>query len=331
MPTAAPDVRALVGAALSAFGVSPVKVRVLTRDENLVFRVDALDGAQLVLRIHRVSGSPLHPPRREVEVRSELLWLDALRKAGRDVPESLATPDGVPLAVVAADDAPDDVRIAVLFRRARGRFLDGGLRPIHLERVGAFMARLHEHARTFVPPEGFERWQIGDLSGGVDGWILEIIWELGGASAASHATTVLEAVDRARSALGTGPEAFGLIHADLHQENYLFHQGTVRAIDFDDCGWGHFAYDLMVALSELESRPDFPDLRAALLGGYRSVRDLPTEHEPVIEVLAAFRLIQLTLWLVERRDSWPPSDWQREVDRGLRDLALAADRMRTLT
>jgi Ser/Thr protein kinase RdoA (MazF antagonist) len=61
---------------------------------------------------------------------------------------------------------------------------------------------------------------------------------------------------------------FGLIHADLHQENYLFHGKQVRAIDFDDCGYGPFVYDLAVTLSELEHRADYPTLRAALLAGY---------------------------------------------------------------
>ena len=46
--------------------------------------------------------------------------------------------------------------------------------------------------------------------------------------------------------------ATGLIHADLHYENFLFHDGVARAIDFDDCGWGFYLYDVAVTLWELE-------------------------------------------------------------------------------
>jgi Ser/Thr protein kinase RdoA (MazF antagonist) len=47
-------------------------------------------------------------------------------------------------------------------------------------------------------------------------------------------------IGRAREtqrAPGDEPETFGLIHGDLHQDNYLFHRGDLRAIDCDDCGW----------------------------------------------------------------------------------------------
>ena len=34
------------------------------------------------------------------------------------------------------------------------------------------------------------------------------------------------------------------------EKNYLFHGGEVRLIDFGDCGWGHYLYDLAVTVSE---------------------------------------------------------------------------------
>jgi hypothetical protein len=47
---------------------------------------------------------------------------------------------------------------------------------------------------------------------------------------------VLQRVRRTQDLLGFGPDAYGLIHADLHQGNYLFHGDEVGVIDFDDCG-----------------------------------------------------------------------------------------------
>jgi Ser/Thr protein kinase RdoA (MazF antagonist) len=76
-------------------------------------------------------------------------------------------------------------------------------------------------------------------------------------------TAVLERARRTQNVLGYGPDLYGLIHADLHQGNYLFHGDEVRVIDFDDCGWGHFAHDLAVTVSELEHLP--PAVGIALL------------------------------------------------------------------
>ena len=120
---------------------------------------------------------------------------------------------------------------------------------------------------------------------------------------------------------------FGLIHSDLHQENYLFHRGRVRAIDFDDCGWGHFVYDLAVTLSELQHLPDSAALRAGLLRGYRAVRPLPAEHERYLEVFHALRVLKLTLWFLEQRDHPAFADWEADVRDGLADLRKLADRL----
>ena len=137
----------------------------------------------------------------------------------------------------------------------------------------------------------------------------------------------MDMVEQARRELGTGPDVYGLIHADLHQENYLFHRGRVRAIDFDDCGWGHFVYDLAVTLSELRGRPDYDVVREGLLRGYRAVRPLPVEHERYLEVFHGLRLLQLTLWFVEQRDHPAFSEWETDVREGLADLRTLANRL----
>jgi Ser/Thr protein kinase RdoA (MazF antagonist) len=122
-------------------------------------------------------------------------------------------------------------------------------------------------------------------------------------------------------ALGEGPEVFGLIHADLHQRNYLFHDGGVGAIDFDDCGYGHWLYDLAVTLNCLQSHPELPTLRAALLAGYRRGRPLPAEHKQCLDAFLALRTIQDVLWDVEERDKPEFRDtWQEMLQHGLRAL-----------
>ena len=85
----------------------------------------------------------------------------------------------------------------------------------------------------------------------------------------------------------------GLIHADLHLGNALFHRGGVRLIDFDDCGTGARLYELAVALWELRDRRDYAAFREALLSGYRTWRDIYVSH---LDDFIALRQVAFDLW-----------------------------------
>jgi Ser/Thr protein kinase RdoA (MazF antagonist) len=121
--------------------------------------------------------------------------------------------------------------------------------------------------------------------------------------------------------LGEAPDHFGLIHADVHQTNYLFHRGQVGLIDFDDCGFGHWLYDLAVTLYCLGDHPNCTVLRAAFLAGYRQKHPLSIEHEAYIESFMALRTLQDTLWIIE--ELYQPAfhdRWQAVMMRGLQAL-----------
>jgi Ser/Thr protein kinase RdoA (MazF antagonist) len=123
-------------------------------------------------------------------------------------------------------------------------------------------------------------------------------------------------------ALGQAREVFGLIHGDLHQWNYLFHQGAAGAIDFDDCGYGHWLYDLAVTLNVLErDQPHYPALRQSLLAGYRQTRALSAEHENYLNTFMALRSLQNVLASFEERNHPAFREtWQAHVAGELRRL-----------
>ncbi|MGE4659173.1 MAG: phosphotransferase, partial [Arenicellales bacterium] len=92
-------------------------------------------------------------------------------------------------------------------------------------------------------------------------------------------------------------ENYGLIHADLRLANLLIHGETTAIIDFDDCGFGWYLFDLAGALSFLEDREDVTDLINSWIRGYQKVADIPTDAEVMIPTLIMLRRIQLIGWL----------------------------------
>jgi len=164
------------------------------------------------------------------------------------------------------------------------------------------MARLHHHARQFRVPKSFVRPRWDDR--GLVGHSADLLH--GWSCLTPRQKTLFEAVgERLRPVtqqLGTGREVFGLIHGDLGFLNLLFHRGDVRAIDFDDCGFGYFLYDMAILLDHIESRKDYPTLRAAFIEGYRQQRSLPAEHESLLDLFLLARWVFLGLSFLGRPD-----------------------------
>lgn len=305
--------RQLARQALAAYALAEPRLTPLAHGDNTTFRIDDRDGERYVLRIHRPSRKTPE------EVRSEMLWLAALRQEA-DLVVPAPVPNGAgDLVTIASASAVPEPRMCVLLRWVAGRFVDGGLTPAHLERVGAFMARLQHSGATFKPPDTFRRGRLDNLCGkprGVseafarqhvdnpedEAAALRLVADVCSPEDARRVEQLILKIRTVQRSVGHGPATFGLIHGDLHQENYLFHQGQVRAIDFDDCGYGHYLYDMAVTLFNVRFRPDTPQLSAAFLAGYRSVRPLSAEHEQHLDTFMDLRDIQMMLWEIEMRD-----------------------------
>jgi len=317
-------------------------VRVIQYEQNATFRVDAAAGRSL-LRINRPDS------RSEAEVASEMAWLAALRRDTELlVPEPVATVDGR-LVVTVDDPAVPGPRTCALLGWIHGRFVDRRLTPRHLARMGANMAALQEHAAGWAPPEGFVRWRLDGLTaearrGSVCGPATRVpatipsiddgeraVALVGEHLSRTEGVVATRAVNVAREVFATlaaREGASGLIHGDLHQENTLFTADAAGAIDFDDCGWGFFLYDLAVPLSELTERRRFPALRHAMLDAYARTRPLPDDAEALIDALIAYRGLQLIVWVLESRDHPGFRDrWEAWARRDLEWLAGRLDRL----
>jgi Ser/Thr protein kinase RdoA (MazF antagonist) len=79
----------------------------------------------------------------------------------------------------------------------------------------------------------------------------------------------------------------------------------LAVIDFDDAGFGWHPYDIAVALFYQQREPGFEALKAALLTGYRSVRDLCAQTESLIPMFLLIRGLAVIGWLHQRPEIDP--------------------------
>ncbi len=286
--------------ALPFWGLSDAtELKLLTISENATFRAhDPSTGRDVVFRVHR----PGYHTRAEIE--SELAWLTAL---GQDGVVATLTPvpktDG---SLIADIDDEGTKRHAVAFELVSGSEpAEGEDLPRWFRELGAINARLHAHARSWQPPEGFvrKRWDYDAMLGKVMLWgdwraALGLTDE-GRAVLERTALVLHDLVD----AYGTSPDRFGLVHADMRVANLLVDGDRLSVIDFDDCGFSWYLYDFAAAISFVEHEPYIPQLQAAWIEGYRTVAPLTDAECAILPVFIMLRRMLLTAWVASHAET----------------------------
>lgn len=279
----------LIRRALPAYGLpEDTPLTLLNRSENETWRA-----GDLILRLHR-QGYHTKP-----EIASELSWLAALQ----DLPGLNAV---TPIPGAQGLVTQVDHRYLVAFAPISGQELHPGEDLARwFAPLGEITARLHLQSRQWTRPGAFtrKRWDVETILGPQPHWGH---WrQAQGLNATGEAllARATEALATKLHAYGTGTETFGLIHADLRLANLMVDGDRLTAIDFDDCGFGWWAYDLASALSFIETDPRLPDLIAAWVQGYTRIAPLRAEDRAMIPSLILLRRVLLTAWLSTRADS----------------------------
>jgi Ser/Thr protein kinase RdoA (MazF antagonist) len=280
-------------------------VRLINVSENATYLVEAPGGYRSILRVHREN----YHTRRAIEC--ELAWLDALGAEGVvTTPGYYAGKDGEPIQQARVDGLPDP-RFLALFHFVEGDAPgEAGDMTGGYEELGAIAARCHDHAIRWRKPEPFERltWDVEAVFGESPTWgnwrdAPEVTDEV------REVLEQVEATIRTRlETYGKAPERYNLIHADMRLANLLIDANGTRLIDFDDCGFGWFMYDFAAAISFIEDDPRIPELKAAWLKGYRSVRDLSAENEAEIGTFIMLRRMALLAWIGSHIEAPEPQE-----------------------
>jgi Ser/Thr protein kinase RdoA (MazF antagonist) len=324
--------RKLAQAALDAYGLAGARLTFIRYSGNGVYRVDDPKPASSKGRtspyVENRYALRLHQPDYQVDqaIRSELEWLAALsRDTALAIPEPVRTLAGDLSVEVQIPGVPR--RRCSLLRWMKGRMLSQSVRARHFKAVGRLMAGLHQHAARWQPSAGFTRprydWEglFGD-NDFVKAPAAEIRSQLPKPYYEPF-MTVTNQVRQVMDELGQEEDAFGLIHADLSVGyNLLFSGGEASAIDFDDCAFGYWMFDLGVALSDWRQSESFPRYRDALLDGYAEISTLPEEQLAHLDLfIATWHAFEMA-WAMAGVIRFPShrQGYDRWVERAAKDL-----------
>lgn len=278
--------------ALLEWDISAERIEPLVHAENTTFHVFSPQG-EFNLRISRPGYQSTS------NIQSELAFLSALRQEGFRVPDPVQDR----LVTASVPEVPE-ARDCVLFRWMNGEFRRENLSSDESRMVGAAMAQLHEFSARWNPPAGFDRqhnheWAMQPRTPRPFDDPIEGIAE-------EDRLLLRNVHDESRELLRSlreTPETFGLIHADLHVGNLLFDDGQLNIIDFDDAGFAFLYYDFASSLAFQVSRPNFVEVRDALLAGYESVKSLPPHTESMVRPFLRMRLGGVATWILKRTDN----------------------------
>lgn len=230
---------------LEHYDINVVSHEHLRTSENVVIKLLSDDGRSYALRIRKIIGAY------QEQIMSELIVLrDFSEQTRADIPAPMATRSGKLFCIV-NDDGNDFM--CIVFSWVGGVHLGGHeITPQHMASMARSVAQLHCFSSSYKPPANFVRpvydddWFFGDKSWTASG-------EFVGRLDPAEASYLRKANDSIRARLTQYPksaETFGLIHYDLHVGNFLFAGDRANMIDFDECGFGWYLFDLAHILFE---------------------------------------------------------------------------------
>lgn len=300
MPGLPADHELFARAALPSYRRDPeTPLRLLSLSENATYLV--ADDDPMVLRVHRPGYHSL------AGIGSELDWMAALRRETPvKTPQLVCSSTGAHVVTAVVGDRELHVD-AVSF--VPGCTAEEAPDAVGFAKLGELTAIMHEHTQRWTPPAGFTRfsWDLDAILGPHARWgnwrAAPALTTADRASIQAAVTEITERLD----AFGTGPDRFGLIHADLRLSNLMVDPaapGTdITVIDFDDCGWSWHLADLAAVLSWIEDTPQADAIVTEWLRGYRSVRHLPDDHLALVPTFVMLRRVQLTAWIASHADA----------------------------
>lgn len=285
-----PRMRRLARAALAAYDIEPLGVRLVATSFNTVYRVTTATG-DLVLRV----GGEVRVNPVDAAFAEDLLTRE-LADAGIRVPLVQRTRDGAPSVWVHDDELGE--RECMLLTWTPGRRISRPTSAADRDRLARLSASLH---RVATP-------RLTRPRGALDGrsaLLVELPDRLGDLPRAD-AQLVAAGLEIAQDAVDgiweDSREPPLLVHGDLTPSNVLRDGGELVPIDFQDLSWSHREQDLAITLYGLTAGELDASEVAAFRAAYETVLPWPTLDEELLRrLILARRLTMVHLGLNLRR------------------------------
>jgi Ser/Thr protein kinase RdoA (MazF antagonist) len=267
--------------ALAEYNLQGCSLAFIRHSDNATFKVEKPGSEPFLLRIHIpiTTGMGSHGADPEM-INSELLWMEAL---SQDTDLVLQRPvrnqAGELVTRIPVDDVDEPVNCTLLHWLAGQPYY----RELESEntacQIAEILGKLHLHASQWKVPDGFIRPKrdfayFESMLNGLrpalaDGRIsLPDYTEL---------ETSIGLLGDRMCLLADNRQTCGIIHADAHKGNMLYHAGEIRLIDFSLCAWGDFMFDLSICLSDMNKL-----FHPAFVKSYQDLRGLPDGYQELI-------------------------------------------------
>lgn len=277
-------------AALAQYPINVEGVDFFRHSGSSVHRVTDLSGSTYALRLHRHISEFLGGDWQTPEViNSEMVWLSHLHdETDITVQEPIRTERQTWVAMVEEDDGTP--LPCTLHRWLEGACPAPPFSAHDACSMARLLAKLHTVAEQWAAPAEFTR-PVRDKHHVLKALSrLENLLALG-VIKQNDLDNIRMAVDKILpiiAQLETGPQNWGLIHADLIPSNIIVHQGVASPIDFSEASFGCYLHDVAVSLLRLGAH------RRTFLDVYQQHRALPDNAQELTE---AFLIVQFVEWL----------------------------------
>lgn len=286
---------------LKKYEIAPeAKVELLNYSENIVYLVDErYENRQLILRLNKPGYHS------EEEIKAELIWMKMIRKNERiPIPDSVPGKNGNLVQKIVVNH---EIYYCVMFTFLTGKSLNDDIEnlPQYFEHIGEISAQLHNYNLMSDNFMKLKRptWDYDSTIGSDPKWGR---WQDSFDITEKRKNLfrqVSEIIHYRLEKYGKSQNCFGLIHADLRTVNLLVDHQTMKVIDFDDCGYSWYLYDLAASLSFIEHMKFVPQLIELWIKGYRKYRYLSDDEIHEIPTFIMLRRLLLLAWIGSHSDT----------------------------
>ena len=231
--------------------------------------------------------------RTDLDLRSEILWLNALKSAGINTPVPLLTRNGETHVIIKIPEISIPLRCLIVSYQP-GKLLGDQLTDTNLYKMGILFAKLHAFSTSFTAPPEFttlkmdrilSRGEPNALFSGEKKLSREV-WEV--------IPQVVDSVFQAYCRRYSDLSDLRVIHHDLHHDNITVYRGKLYPLDFEDTVWGFPVQDIAMAmldLMEVVSEDEYGWLLEAFRAGYTSLLSWPEQYKGEMQAFQAGRML----------------------------------------